>query len=109
MVKRLLEDCGAVVRTAGSAAEAVALIRAACRRAGQRHRHARRGRVRPDPPGAGPARRRRRPGPAVALTAYARAADRVRALEAGFQMHLSKPVDPAELVVTVAALARMAR
>jgi signal transduction histidine kinase len=43
--------------------------------------------------------------PAVALTAYARAEDRVRALAAGFQMHLAKPVDPAELVASVAALA----
>lgn len=36
--------------------------------------------------------------PAVALTAFARAEDRRRALMAGFQMHLSKPVDSAELV-----------
>jgi CheY-like chemotaxis protein len=44
--------------------------------------------------------------PAVALTAYARAEDRVKALQAGFQMHLAKPVDLAELIVAVAALAR---
>ena len=44
--------------------------------------------------------------PAVALTAYARAEDRVKALQAGFSMHLAKPVDPAELVVAVAALAK---
>jgi signal transduction histidine kinase len=43
--------------------------------------------------------------PSVALTAYARTDDRVRALSAGFQMHLSKPIDPAELVATIAALA----
>jgi signal transduction histidine kinase len=43
--------------------------------------------------------------PAAALTAYARTEDRVRALSAGFQMHLSKPIDPAELVATIAALA----
>jgi signal transduction histidine kinase len=43
--------------------------------------------------------------PAAALTAYARSEDRVRALSAGFQMHLSKPIDPAELVATIAALA----
>ncbi len=42
--------------------------------------------------------------PSVALTAYARTDDRVRALSAGFQMHLSKPIDPAELVATIAAL-----
>ncbi|MES1241289.1 MAG: response regulator [Acidobacteriota bacterium] len=43
--------------------------------------------------------------PAAALTAYARTEDRVRALSAGFQMHLSKPIDPAELVATIAVLA----
>ena len=44
--------------------------------------------------------------PAAALTAYARAMDRTKALQAGFHIHLSKPIDPAELVTTVAALAR---
>ena len=43
--------------------------------------------------------------PAVALTAYARTEDRLRALRAGFQLHLSKPVQPAELVTVVASLA----
>lgn len=42
--------------------------------------------------------------PAVALTAYARAEDRTEALLAGFQQHVSKPVDPAELAVVVANL-----
>jgi signal transduction histidine kinase len=54
--------------------------------------------------------RAREPGrggdvPAVALTAYARAEDRLRALSAGFQSHLAKPIDPAELVATIARLA----
>ena len=40
--------------------------------------------------------------PAVALTAYARAEDRKSALGAGFQFHVPKPVDPAELVVAIA-------
>jgi signal transduction histidine kinase/DNA-binding response OmpR family regulator len=44
--------------------------------------------------------------PAAALTAYARSDDRMRALRAGFQIHLAKPIDPAELVTTIAALAR---
>jgi CheY-like chemotaxis protein len=44
--------------------------------------------------------------PAAALTAYARSEDRVKALRAGFHIHLSKPVDPAELVAAVAALAK---
>jgi signal transduction histidine kinase/CheY-like chemotaxis protein len=42
--------------------------------------------------------------PAIALTAYARSVDRVRALAAGFQTHMSKPVEPAELVATVKSL-----
>ncbi len=44
--------------------------------------------------------------PAAALTAYARSEDRTKALRAGFQIHLAKPIDPAELVATVAALAK---
>jgi signal transduction histidine kinase/ActR/RegA family two-component response regulator len=43
--------------------------------------------------------------PAVALTAYPRVEDRARALEAGFQMHVPKPVEPNELAAVVAALA----
>ena len=43
--------------------------------------------------------------PALALTAYAKAEDRVRALANGYQVHLSKPVEPAELVLVVANLA----
>jgi CheY-like chemotaxis protein len=43
--------------------------------------------------------------PALALTAYARDVERERALEAGFENHLSKPVDPRELARAVAALA----
>ena len=43
--------------------------------------------------------------PALALTAYARAEDRDRALKAGFDLHLSKPVEPKELVAAVARLA----
>ena len=42
--------------------------------------------------------------PAIALTAYTRSADRVRALAAGFQTHMSKPVEPAELVAAVKSL-----
>jgi PAS domain S-box-containing protein len=44
--------------------------------------------------------------PAAALTAYARSEDRTKALRAGFQIHLAKPIDPAELVTTVASLVR---
>ena len=44
--------------------------------------------------------------PAVALTAYTRAEDRTRALAAGFQIHVSKPVDPQELVSVLVSLLR---
>jgi CheY-like chemotaxis protein len=44
--------------------------------------------------------------PAAALTAYARSEDRTKALRAGFQIHLAKPIDPTELVTTIASLAR---
>jgi CheY-like chemotaxis protein len=42
--------------------------------------------------------------PAAALTAYARSDDRIKAMRAGFQLHLAKPIDPAELLTAVAAL-----
>lgn len=42
--------------------------------------------------------------PAVALTAYARDEDRTKAIEAGFQIHLAKPVVPEEVVKVVAKL-----
>ena len=42
--------------------------------------------------------------PAVALTAYARVEDRIRALAAGFQSHLPKPIEPAELLAILATL-----
>jgi PAS domain S-box-containing protein len=44
--------------------------------------------------------------PAAALTAYARAEDRISALASGFQMHIPKPVNAVELVIAVSALAR---
>ncbi len=47
--------------------------------------------------------------PAAALTAFARSEDRTKALQSGFEMHLAKPVDPGELVASVATLARRAK
>ncbi len=44
--------------------------------------------------------------PAVALTAYARSEDRLRALRSGYQMHVAKPVEAAELIAVVASLVR---
>jgi len=56
---------------------------------------------------------RERPGlastPAVALTAFARAEDRTRALNAGFQAHAAKPLAAAELVAVVRSLGRLQR
>ena len=109
VVRRLLEQCGAAVRTAGSAAEALLRLQARVPTVlvsdigmpGE-DGYALIRQVRALPPAQGGRVH------ALALTAYARAADRMRALEAGFQMHLSKPVEPAELVVTVAALAKLA-
>jgi PAS domain S-box-containing protein len=43
--------------------------------------------------------------PAIALTAYARTEDRTRAFRAGYQAHLAKPIEPAELVATIASFA----
>ncbi len=106
MVKAVLEVCGAEVATAASAGEALALL----------------GRVpfdvlvsdigMPEEDGYSLIRQVRLLGtsaaqtPAAALTAYARPEDRTRALLAGFQQHLSKPVEPSELTAVVASLAR---
>jgi signal transduction histidine kinase/ActR/RegA family two-component response regulator len=109
VVRRVLADCGAEVRTAASAADAFAQFIARppavlVSDIGMPHEdgYALIGRLRGVPVG--------RDVPAVALTAYARPADRLKALEAGYQMHAVKPVEPAELVVIVASLAgRMGR
>ena len=105
LVRRLLEERGATVITNGSAAEALATI------------HAERFDVlvsdigMPDEDGYALIRKVRsipteRGGtiPAVALTAYARSEDRMKAVRAGFQMHVTKPVEPAELLTMVASL-----
>jgi CheY-like chemotaxis protein len=47
--------------------------------------------------------------PTLALTAYARLEDRDRALAAGFHLHLSKPVEPRNLIEAVTRLAMGAR
>ena len=44
--------------------------------------------------------------PAIALTAYARTEDRLQALRAGYQMHVPKPVEMAELIAVAASLVR---
>jgi PAS domain S-box-containing protein len=104
LIHRVLADCEAEVAVASSAAEALAVI----------------GQFRPDvlvcdigmpdqdgydlihAVRANPATR---DIPAAALTAFARTDDRKRSLLAGFQTHVAKPVDPAELTAAVASLA----
>jgi signal transduction histidine kinase/CheY-like chemotaxis protein len=105
-----LSRCGAAVRTAASTADALAEVRRECPDAivsdigmpGE-DGYAFVRRVRALPPGEGGAT------PAAALTAYASASDRRAALEAGFQMHVAKPVEPADLLATVAALVALNR
>ncbi len=106
LVKRLLESCEATVVAAASAAEALACV--------QEHEFdvlisdvgmpeedgyslIRKVRALPTEQGGRV--------PAVALTAYARAEDRVTAIVSGFQHHLTKPVEPAELIAVIASLA----
>ncbi|OYD95066.1 hybrid sensor histidine kinase/response regulator [Nostoc sp. 'Peltigera membranacea cyanobiont' 213] len=45
--------------------------------------------------------------PAIALTAYTREEDRLKALSAGFQQHLSKPIDPTKLIAMVANVLKL--
>jgi CheY-like chemotaxis protein len=47
--------------------------------------------------------------PAIAVTAYARPEDRQRSLLAGYQMHISKPLDTPELIAAIASLLKVAR
>ncbi|EYF05393.1 Hypothetical protein CAP_3310 [Chondromyces apiculatus DSM 436] len=106
LLKRVLEECGARVFIAASASEGLELLR----------------RERPDmivsdigmpvvdgyefirqvrllkPEQGGRT-------PAAALTAFARPEDRTRALRAGYQSHVTKPVEPTELTAVVASLA----
>jgi CheY-like chemotaxis protein len=105
MLSLLLGEAGASVRTATSAAEALALLRW----------------IRPDvlvsdlsmPDEDGYSlirslrtveRQSGRRTPAVALTAYVRVQDRARAVDAGFDVFVEKPVDPDELVSVIGGL-----
>ena len=106
MLKRVLESHGAVVKTAASAAEALEMVAdsppdALVADIGM-----------PDEDGYSLMRKiRRLPSsrggtvPALALTAYARPEDRARALTAGFQQYVAKPIEPDELAEVVAKLA----
>ena len=110
LIKRVLEECKAVVMTAASAREALERMRADrpdvlvsdIGMPGE-DGYALIRRVRALPPDAGGRT------PAVALTAYARAEDRMKAMLAGFQHHVVKPVEPEELITLVAILAGRGR
>ncbi len=110
LIQHVLSKRGATVATAASAGEGLAALK----------------RIRPDMvlsdigmPGEDGyeflAQLRRLPEaeggntPAVALTAFARSEDRRRALLAGFQMHLPKPVEPAELLAVASNLCTASR
>ncbi len=106
LVRRLLEDCAAIVTTAESAGEALERL------ASDRFDVLVSDIGMPGEDGYSLIRRVRALGPdrggnipAIALTAYARAEDRMRSILAGFQMHVAKPVEPAELITMVASLA----
>ncbi|MBP1204696.1 PAS domain S-box-containing protein [Duganella sp. 1411] len=105
LIKRILNDCNADVLTAATATEALQLLQ-----------HARPDLMvsdlgMPEVDGYGLLDRIRALGPAhggnlpaIALTAFARSEDRVRALSSGFLAHISKPVEPSELISKVAAM-----
>jgi signal transduction histidine kinase/PAS domain-containing protein len=101
MTQRVLEEYGAEVMTVGSAAEGLALLDEHTfdvlisdigmpRRDGYDF--------------IADVRRRGLRLPAAALTAFARSEDRTRVLLAGFQAHVTKPVEPAELLATIVSL-----
>ncbi|MDQ3070361.1 MAG: response regulator [Acidobacteriota bacterium] len=105
LIKRVLEDCAAEVITAGTVDEALELIEA------ERPDVLVSDIGMPDADGFELLKRVRALGadrggriPAIALTAFARSEDRTRALRAGFLVHVSKRVDPSELVATVASV-----
>ncbi len=105
LVQRVLATAGAEVTTAASAAEALQIIEARpldvlvsdVGLPGEDGYELIR-KVRMLGKGAGTIR-------AVALTAFARLEDRTRTMLSGYQMHLAKPVDARELIVTVGTLA----
>jgi PAS domain S-box-containing protein len=104
LIRRVLESCEAAVTVATSAAEALELLEA-------EHPDVIVSDIgMPDEDGYDLIRQVRAKHsakhiPAAALTAFARTEDRKRALLAGFQTHIAKPVDPDELTAAVASLA----
>jgi signal transduction histidine kinase len=106
LLSRVLADSGATVDVATSGREALALM------SGAQHDVLVSDVGMPEMDGFELVRQLRSQGrqlPAVAVTAFARPQDRIQALEAGFNMHLAKPLEPQELVVVIAALLRSGR
>jgi CheY-like chemotaxis protein len=110
LVAAILEDAGALVESAESAAAGFAAVQAfrpqlLVSDIGM-----------PDEDGYSLIRRVRALGvaggggiPSIALTAYTQAQDRARALDAGFNLHMGKPIKPTDLVAAVSTLASTAR
>jgi signal transduction histidine kinase/ActR/RegA family two-component response regulator len=105
MLQFVLRDAGASVTTASSADEGLAVVQAErpdilVSDIGMPHKDGYQFMrdVRALPPSAGGKTL------AIALTAFARPEDRTRALLAGYQVHVAKPVQPHELVLTIASL-----
>ena len=106
LIKRILAGCGAEVETAESGAAALRILQRAKPDVlimdigmPQEDGYATIKKIRELSAEQGSA------VPAIALTAFARSDDRRRAILSGFQMHLAKPVEPAELIAIVASLA----
>ena len=101
LVRRLLEECGAHVTTCSSADEAISAIKEGLfdvlvSDIGM-----------PGKDGYALIKELRSLDillPAIALTAFARSEDRTKALNSGFQGHVAKPVEPAELLATISSL-----
>jgi CheY-like chemotaxis protein len=105
LIRRLLTEHRAVVRTAGSADEGMSMMMAETPEViisdigmpgKDGYQFLREVRKLPAARGG--------KTPAIALTAFARSEDRTRAMLAGYQVHLSKPIDGHELVATVAGV-----
>ncbi len=105
LLRTMLQQLGAVVTTAACATEALDALRRSApdvllsdieMPGMDGYRLMERVRALPPADGGGV--------PSAALTAYARAEDRTAALEAGFQLHLAKPVQPDELAAVVSSL-----
>jgi signal transduction histidine kinase len=106
LFERVLLDCGAIVDLARSGREALAQM------SEKEHDVLVSDIGMPEMDGFELIRQLRSRGrqlPAVAVTAFARPQDRIEALEAGFNMHLAKPLEPRELIVVIAALLRSGR